>query len=78
MLPVRALGTWARHTRAPRLWHGDPCQIRQICQEGRRKGIPTQRDDRLGLKVGVREGCGVVHTEVPPCRGRLKPRWATH
>ena len=28
--PVRALGTWARRTRAPRLWHGDPCQVRQI------------------------------------------------
>ena len=24
----QALGTWARRT--PRLWHGDPCQVRQI------------------------------------------------
>ena len=39
-------------------------------------GGPPERDSyparRLGLKVGVREGCEVVHTEVPPCRGRLK------
>ena len=26
----------------------------------------------IGLKVGVREGCEVVHTEVPPCRCRLE------
>ena len=57
-----------RATPEPPAFGRDPRQIRQICQEGRRKGIPTQRDDRLGLK----EGCEVVHTEVPPCRGQLK------
>ena len=35
------------------------------------KGFLLQRDDRLGLKVGVREGCE-VDTEVPPCRCRLE------
>ena len=70
-LPVRALGTW-RHTRASRLWNGDPRQIREICQEGRRKGVPSQRDDRLGFEVRVREGREVIHAEVPPRRGRLK------
>ena len=46
--------------------------IRIPVRSGRSARIPTQRDDRLGLKVGVREGCEVVHAEVPPCRGRLK------
>ena len=45
---------------------------REICQEGRRKGVPSQRDDRLGFEVRVREGREVIHAEVPPRRGRLK------
>ena len=34
--------------------------------------LVTPEPELLGLKVGVREGCEVVHTEVPPCRCRLE------
>ena len=54
----------------PRLWHGDPCHVRSGRSDRRAAGKGF--DDRLGFKVGVREGCEVVHTEVPPCRCRLE------
>ena len=56
----------------PAFGMGIPVRSGRSARRAAGKAIPTQRDDRLGLKVGVREGCEVVHAEVPPCRGRLK------
>ena len=72
--PSARLGGWwaacqgPRHLGAP---HQSPPPLGDLSGGPPERGS-SQRDDRLGFKVRVREGREVIHAEVPPRRGRLK------